>query len=381
MKIGYISETNPFVDRYSWSGLIFKIREAIENAGFTVVWIPFRTDSSLVKFSEKIRWKLYRLCGKKIILGGVHFLPEVYGYATSIEINDDFASCDLLFFPRGGQIGLFLKTEKPIVYYSDATTFLMVDYYWKNCSPLSVKVACYIEKMSARKAALNLRSSQWAINSVVNDCKCDINCCYVLEFGANIDDNDITPIKPYRSGQLNVLFSGVEWERKGGDIAVETVRNLRKRGVDAILHIVGIKELPDYCKDCDFIVFHGFLNKNNKDSYRNYINIFANSHIMLLPTKAECSATVYSEAAAFGIPTYTYATGGTENYVINGINGHAIPLELGASDFSDLIFNDIKYNKMSELHNRALKLYLDKLSWSAWSKRFNSIIDNYFNKE
>lgn len=375
MVIGYVCEIDPFKDRYAWSGLIFKIRESIEKAGFQVVWIPFDNNTRFVRVFERLRWKIYNICGRKLILGGVHFLPLAYGYAKSIRKDELYNMCDVLFFPRGGQIGLFLKTKKPIIYYSDATAHVMVNYYWNNCNSSSVKMACYLERKASQKAALNLRSSQWAVNSVISDCDCDPSRCFVLEFGANMDSEDIIPIIPYENGTLHVLFSGVEWERKGGDIAVETIKLLRDKGIDAILHLVGIRNLPLYCQELNYVVHHGFLNKNDKASYQEYINIFKNSHIMLLPTKAECSATVYCEAAAFGIPIYTYATGGTENYVINGVNGYALSPDLGAEDFAERISMDIESDNISRLHLGALRLYSERLSWAAWSKRFKGIMD------
>ncbi len=378
MKIGFICESNPFTDRHAWSGTIYKIREAIELAGFEVIWIPYNNSSKLVKFSERLRWILYKLLGKKIILGGVHFIIETYAYAKSIVKNTSFNSCDILFFPRGGQIGLFLKTNKPIIYYSDATAYVMVDYYWKNCHPISIKMACYLEKKAAQKAFLNLRSSQWAINSVIQDCACPTSRCFVLEFGANIDSCDIRHISPYKNGKLKILFSGVDWERKGGDIAVNTTRILRSQGIDAQLIIVGICELPEVYQKYDFILNYGFLNKNRHEDYQKYVNIFSNSHILLLPTLAECSAIVYCEAAGFGLPTYTYATGGTGNYVINGINGHTLLPAQKAEDFAQAIIEDIEHQRMAILHEGALELFNEKLSWQAWSKRFRTIIHENF---
>ena len=378
ITIGYICESNPFTDRNAWSGTIYNIREAIEMAGFKVIWIPFCNTSKLVQLSEKFRWRLYNLLGKKQILGGVHFIPEVYAYSKSIDKNKEYNKCDILFFPRSGQVGLYLRTKKHIIYYSDATAHVMVDYYWKNCHPLSIKMACYLEKKASQKAFINIRSSQWAINSVIDDCKCPASHSIVLEFGANIDASDIKPIVPYEDGQLRIIFSGVEWERKGGDIAVETVRVLREKGIDATLHIVGIKILPAYCRKYDFIINHGFLNKKNPTDYQQYIKVFSNSHIMLLPTQAECSAIVYCEAAGFGLPTYTYATGGTENYVVNGVNGHALLPTQKANDFAMCILEDIKLKHMQALHEGALNLYSEKLSWSAWAKRFKRIIDDFF---
>ena len=374
--IGYICDTNPFEDRLTWSGLIYKIREAIESAGYQVVWIPYDKTTKYVHLCEKIRWRLYKLLGRKQILGGCHFLPETYALARSIEMNEQFDNCDYLFFPGGGQISLFLKTEKPIIYYTDATVHLMINYYWYDCHPLSVRMACWLEEKASQRASLNIRASSWATNSVINDCKCKPSNCVTLEFGANIDSSDIDPILPYTKGQLRILFCGVEWERKGGDIAVETVRLLREKGIDAILHIVGIKELPLYCRECHYIVNHGFLDKNDAIDYQKYIEVLKNSHVFLLPTQAECAGIVFCEASGFGIPSYTYATGGTENYVQNGINGYALPTKKGAIDFAERIYEDVQANSIICLHEGAIKMYNERLSWSSWAKRFQKVVDS-----
>lgn len=374
--IGYICETNPFEDRLTWSGLIYKIREAIEFAGYQVVWIPYYKNTKCVTLCEKMRWKLYRLLGRKQILGGCHFLPETYALAMSIEKNKQFDNCDYLFFPGGAQISLFLKTKKPVIYYTDATVHLMVNYYWCDCHPISVRMACWLEKKACQKASLNIRASTWATTSVINDCKCKPSNCITLEFGANIDESDIVPIAPYYKGQLRILFCGVEWERKGGDIAVETVRLLREKGIDAILHIVGIKELPHYCRECHYIVNHGFLDKNDAIGYQKYIDILKNSHVFLLPTQAECAGIVFCEASGFGIPSYTYATGGTENYVKSGKNGYTLSFSQGALDFAERIYEDVQTNSIISLHEGAIKLYNERLSWSSWSKRFQKVVDS-----
>ena len=343
-----------------------------------MVWIRYSLSTPAIRFWENVRWRLHRLLGRKLILGGVHYLPEVMTYAYSVKRDENFEKCDFLFFPGGAQISLFLKCCKPIVYYTDATAHLMVDYYWRNCNPISVKMACYLEKKASQKASINIRASKWAIHSVINDCNCNAKYSKVLEFGATIDEKDIKPsVAKYDGECLNVLFSGVDWERKGGDVAVETVRLLRQMGVNAYLNIVGIDKLPDYCQKLDFIINHGFLNKNNIDSYNSYIHLYSNNHIFLLPTKAECAGIVFSEASGFGLPAYTYATGGTVNYVLNGINGYALPSDAGSSEFANKIFDDITSGNYCTLRSNAVKLYKDKLSWSSWSNRFRDIMNEY----
>ncbi len=53
-KIGYVSRYNPFVDRTDWSGTRYKIREAIEKAGYEVKWVQYRVPKrkeKMLKFS------------------------------------------------------------------------------------------------------------------------------------------------------------------------------------------------------------------------------------------------------------------------------------------------------------------------------------------
>ena len=113
------------------------------------------------------------------------------------------------------------------------------------------------------------------------------------------------------------MFSGIDWERKGGDLAVETVRLLREKGLDVRLTIAGPDKLQQKYQEAEFIDYVGFLDKNKAEEYKLLVELYRKSHLLLLPTKAECSAIVYSEAAAFGMPCYTFSTGGTANYVIN----------------------------------------------------------------
>lgn len=368
--IGYVCAENPFKDRKAWSGSLFKIRESIERAGFKVQWIPYKKDSMGVLFL-RFFIRLMSFLSREKIFGGVHNPSIVHYYAKSINMTL-VNSCDYLFFPGGAQIALYLKSPKPVINYTDATVHCMINYYWKGYNHKSIEYAKRLEENAAQRCFLNIRSSDWAKDSLINDCHADPKTCYVLEFGPNIDEKDITPTESYCDGPLNILFSGVDWDRKGGDIAIETVQILRKKGIDAHLTIVGPDSFPEYSS---FVNFVGFLNKNSESDYKKYLRLFRDNHLFLLPTKAECAGIVFCEASAFGLPCYTYATGGTTNYVVNGVNGYAFPLGSPARTFADQIFQDIQQQKLSTLSKGALRLSKEKLSWEVWSENFRSIID------
>lgn len=367
--IGYISEKDPFTDRKAWSGTIFKIREGIENAGFKVIWIPYKVNR-IKLLSLKILIKLF--CGRNALTAPNKFYYKLC--AQSID-TDKIKKCDYLFFPGEAQMSAFLKTNKPIIYYTDATFKQMINYYWHNQSKWILKQGNLLEEQAIKNSYINIRSSKWAADSVLKDYDGNPNRNFILEFGANIDDKDIIPCKAYKNNEtLNILFSGVDWKRKGGDIAVKTVQLLNQKGIKSNLFITGISNLPSQYHNLPYIKNLGFLNKNIPEQYQQYIKIISNSHIFLLPTKAECSAIVLCEASAFGLPIFTYDTGGLANYVLDGINGYRLPLQATEIDFANTIITCIKNKELEKLHDGGITLYHSTFNWKVWANRFKEII-------
>ena len=369
--IGYVSERNPFTDRKAWSGSIFKIREGIENAGYEVKWICSRPDNVskfLCKSIAKLRYKHIK----------INYNRQYSQLCTRSINKSDYKGCDYLFVPCNGCLLPYLPKDIPIIFYTDATHRLLVGYYWKKKMPArTVEHGEKEERAGIHRATLNLRSSHWAAESVVKDYGYDPKRTYVIEFGANIDDADLVPneLKYVPGKEINILFSGVEWGRKGGDTAVETVRLLNEQGIKARLVIAGIRELPQQYHNLPFIEYAGFLNKNDPEQYRRYVELWQRADLFLLPTQAECAGIVYCEASAYGVPSFTYNTGGTGDYVINGVNGYALPAAATAADFADCIKRNLNAESLQALHEGCLRLYKEKLSWSAWSRRFKKIME------
>jgi glycosyltransferase involved in cell wall biosynthesis len=123
------------------------------------------------------------------------------------------------------------------------------------------------------------------------------------------------------------------------------------------------------------------MNKNIHDQYEKYISILKKSHIFLLPTKAECSAIVFCEASAFGIPILTYLTGGLDDYVVDGVNGYKLHLGASSMEFADTIQHCIENNELVKLSSGGKRLYAERLSWKAWSQRFKDLMQDTFNYE
>lgn len=176
--------------------------------------------------------------------------------------------------------------------------------------------------------------------------------------------------------KLNILFSGINWKRKGGDIAVSTIEELNSRGIEATLYICGIKDesLPAKLRNLDYIKNVGFLNKNKKTDLKKYLEIWEKTDIFILPTRAECSAIVLNEANAYGVPILTTDTGGLSDYVINDKNGIRMSLNAKGKDYANVIENWIKNNDLERLSIGARDLYITTNSWKAWGENFNLLL-------
>lgn len=230
------------------------------------------------------------------------------------------------------------------------------------------------------KASAVVLSSDWSADSAMNDLHQFSDKIHVIEFGANIADKDIVQRDFKYNGVLHLLFLGVEWKRKGGDIAVETAEWLNKNGIKTQLYIVGIKTLDERIKNLPFVTYEGFLNKNNEIEYHKLIDTIYNCHALILPTHAECSAIAFAEASAYGLPTFTSQTGGIPNYIENGRNGYMLPLGSTGKDYGELIAKCLKNGSLEQMANLSREVYLEKLNWNVWTKKMSNLIVNLMNR-
>lgn len=369
--IGVVSTENPFTDRRAWSGTKFKICEGMQRAGYNVVWI--RAGRKWASKLGNIIFHLFAPKGNKF-----RFTSYAARLNASFICKKQLSECDYLFFASDQHtFANYLKTSKPLVAYSDATFSLLTNYYYPRKTEWVFKNSDRCERKSLQRCRVVLMSSDWAADSCVRDYGVDSQKVHVLEFGANLDDEHIISASPYKGEQLNVLFSGVEWKRKGASVAIDAVRLLNQQGINARLSLVGIRPdvIPTEYQNLPFVEYVGFLNKNKPDEYQRFAQIIAQSHITILPTIAECSPIALIEASAFGLPIFTHDTGGIANYVENGVNGYRLPLGCGAEGFASAIANAIKSNELAVLSQGGRELYASRTNWTVWSQRFRQIMD------
>lgn len=371
MRIAYIVEGDP-LNRRLWSGTVTAAYTALSKK-YDVEAVDISKRSHLLDAVYKIFGKMVRLfTGKRFMHSFGRWAAKRDSRAVDRYLagRDDI---DLVFCAaKSGSIA-YVKTDKRIVYLTDATFDSMCDYYgyMSNLAPVTIRSGNEIERRAIENSDVVICASEWAKESVVSVYGASKNKVFVIPFGANISD-PTSQSSPTDS--FNILFCGVEWERKGGTLAVEAFRELKKENKNCKLYLVGCEPQCDV-SDEDIIKV-GFLNKNVPEEKQRLDNIYATASCLLLPTIAEAAGIVFAEASAHGIPSVTHDTGGVGTYVIDGVNGFKLALGSSAVDFSCVLSKIINDNKLySTLRNGCLELYESRFNWNSWLESFSSIVE------
>lgn len=366
-------------DKRSWSGSIYYMSKALqEHCGDLIHLGPMNTNLEIITgLFDRIS---YLTTGKIYDQYSSVILAKRFSKIVSKKLEGK--SIDLIFAPAASREIAFLDTEIPIVHVSD-TTFALINDYYPDASKLldlSIKEGNIIEEAAIKKANLALYPSKWASNSAIKDYNADKSKVKVLPFGANIDDipDEGTIMKKKKSDKCILLFLGVDWERKGGPIAFETLLELEKLGINAELIICGCIPPDEYSHKRMEII--PFLDKNDSNQRQELNKLLLKSDFLLLPTRSEAYGIVFCEANSFGLPVITTKTGGVPGVIDEGKNGFMLPMDATGFDYAKIIaqiyLNDELYYNLVRTSRETFE---EKLNWDVWAKNVRNLIHDIIN--
>jgi len=354
LHIAYVSMYNP-TDRTAWSGSAHYIARALaEHCGDVAVVEP-------------------------PALG--HNIPQ--RLAKRIEYTKRIAAdlarhrADVIFSPQSQTTLAFLpRLGVPVVLFSDTTWRIYHDYYPQPYnSAWNWRSRDILERMAFARSNLLVFGSEWAAGSAERDYHIPRRRIRVAQFGANIDAPPPLDavLQKTVGGECRLLLIGVDWERKGGAVAFETLVELERRGIEARLTICGCIPPPGYTHPRMEVI--PFLNKGKPEDSRRFNELLAEAHFLILPTRAECAGVVIAEANAFGIPALVTDTGGVPSMIEKGINGFLLPLDATGVDYADYIqrvYQDAAAYRTLVRSSR--QRYDDRLNWDAWGKTMSEML-------
>lgn len=380
MRILFVGLSPTSNDRQAWSGTVYQAFKGLEQAGFVVDYLSATADYSQTFFDKLLCTYWLRIpvkFGKRTRMDESFYAVKVFRQTLS---KFDYSPYDIIFVPTYIAIVNALPHDisAKIVHLVDATVDSLFGYYveFSNLWFHNYWEAHILGKRAFRRSDMIIASSEWCRQNAIRQYGVAKDKIKVVEFGANIDAKDIPRIeKQYtKSRPLRIYWSGVNWQRKGGDVAVACCVELISRGYKVELHITGIKDLDKDVKAFPWVYSYGFLNKNNSAEYHKLIEIMSNQDIFLFPSRAECSSIALCEANAFGLPCFVYDTGGTANYVDNGTNGFMLPLGTSGKGFADKIVDVIEGSRLEALSKGAVRKYKDCLNWNKWGEQVELIL-------
>lgn len=378
LKIAFLTSTNPN-DKRAWSGSHYRMFQSFKNHFITVD--PIGPIDNLGLKSLGAINKITRFLFNK---GYNHNNSILRSFLLSFTINRRINKkrYDIIFAPAASTEVAFIKTKVPIIYLSDSSFGQLNGYYdvFSNLFEVSIKESNYIEQKAINKSDYFVYPSKWAADYVIKNYNVNERNISVIPFGANIDYED----KVYNEKEISdkdpvtLLFLGVDWLRKGGDVVFKTFEMLLDNGYDVNLIVCGCVPPDSHPK----MKVYSFLNKNDNEDLATFNSILQKAHLLFLPSKAECFGIVFCEASAYGIPSITTNTGGISNAVYNGINGYCLDINSRPNDYYvkivELIEDKDKYKALSD---SSRELYLTKLNWANWANEVTDVITKITNNK
>jgi glycosyltransferase involved in cell wall biosynthesis len=287
-------------------------------------------------------------------------------YAAQVQKAFELHKPDLVF-SVGTPVALaYLPAEIPTVYWGDSIMNQLAGWYYPVHKRLA-EAADQLDRLALQKTKASIFSSDWAANAARRFVPESSDRIFTVPFGANTTSEPVPegpkflPADP--SQTINFVFIGVDWNRKGGQDAVDALNILRSEGYNVRLSVVGARPYGDG-EHPDFVQQYGFLRRNVEAEKKKLQQLNDEAHFFILPTHAECSAIVFAEAASYGLPVVARDVGGTSSMVDRNRSGILIDRGDRAKELADairpLLSDPERYRAMSAA---SLELFRRRLNW------------------
>jgi glycosyltransferase involved in cell wall biosynthesis len=202
----------------------------------------------------------------------------------------------------------------PHFIYTDHT--VLANLHYPDIDPqraLFSKAWMQLEPAIYAKASKVFTASNFARDSAISDYHClpdQVVCVYT---GINVAI--ASPEHKDYSAQ-NILFVGVEWERKGGPEVIAAFKQVLAVCPNAQLTIVGCTPSIDV-PNCTIV---GRIPKEQVAEYYREATIFC------MPSRIEPAGIAFTEAAMYKLPIISALSGGIPDRVIHGETGYLVPV-------------------------------------------------------
>jgi glycosyltransferase involved in cell wall biosynthesis len=283
-----------------------------------------------------------------------------------ITLNSNIVLCPENIVPIA-----YLDCKQPIVLWSDATLSSLINFYrhMDNLCNENIQNIHLMENEALNRCQLIMYTSEWAAKKAITTYNLPPSKVKVVPFGANLECNrEIEDIKNIINSRINspckLLFIGVDWVRKGGNVALQVTKELNSMGLTTELTIVGCHPKTDELLP-SFVKVIPFIDKSTSSGIKKINQLFTDTHFLILPTIADCTPHVFAEANSFGVPSLSTNVGGIASIIQENLNGKTFSPSSGISEYCNYIIALMEnYRNYKELALSSFHQYQSRLNWN-----------------
>jgi glycosyltransferase involved in cell wall biosynthesis len=382
MKLAYVTtyDARSLSGSNEWSGTGYYIAQSLKNQSIALDYIGPLQDSIVLRTIRKIKRHYFEQFHQKNYQKDSDPLT-LKNYANQVAKKLNKTRADIVFSAVINPIA-YLECKQPIAFWADATFANIQDFYplYSNLPEVVIKDWHRMEELTLQKCKLAIYSSDWAANSAIQDYGADPAKVKVVPFGSNTESpftlktiKDVIDSRP--SDRCKLLFMGVDWHRKGGNVAYQVAEKLNQSGLKTELTVVGCKPLIEGSLP-DFVKALGFISKSTNEGKAKIQKLFLESHFLILPTIADCTPIVFCEANSLGVPCLSTTVGGVPTMIRNGFNGQLFSPDGNIADYCDYITNLFaNYEDYKNLALSAFNEYESRLNWGFAGQQVKQLLE------
>jgi len=381
MKVAYVTtyDARSLKGSNEWSGTGYYIAQSLEKQVLSLEYIGPLIDYVALQAVRKIKSRFYKAFYAKNYQKDAD-PATLRNYARQITHELAYSKSDIVFSATINPIA-YLECEQPIVFWADGTFANVQNFYplYSNLPEEVIRDWHRMEQLALERCKLAIYSSDWAAKSAVNDYGADPSKVKVVSFGSNTEspftsDSIQAVIDSRPSDCCNLLFLGVDWIRKGGNVAYQVAKKLNQAGLKTKLTIVGCEPLIEETLP-EFVEPLGFISKSTEAGKAKIQKLLMESHFLILPTLADCTPIVFCEANSLGVPCLSTTVGGVPTMVHNDMNGRLFDPSADITHYCDYITNLFaNYSSYQDLARSAFNEYESRLNWRVAGQKVKDLL-------
>lgn len=375
-RVAYVT-TLDSSDINNWSGIMVYLHDALASVFPEVVRIgplksarePVGVAKRLLSWAKKQDHPLW--------------LTQASARAMALQVEEQVKELepDAIFCVWHPPIA-YLRTQLPVFMFQDSPFEIIQPLYdgMSHFTPAIMEEVKLVERVAAKRCTGIIETSEWAAKEARRLWRLSDEKVAAIPFGANIQSpvspENVSEVINARSREVcNLLWLGKDWERKGGDIALEATRLLNEQGQKAVLRVVGC-DVPGESHPAHLEQV-GFVDKKTPEGRAKLDDLLKTSHALILPTKAEAFGIVFLEAAAYAMPSLAPDVMGVGSAVLDGRTGALLPAQSTAQAYADKAKEWMSdWPSYEQLCRRSLTTYEAEFTWEKVALRIRDFMQS-----